>query len=509
MGKPTGFFFDARHRERLIVPSAAREGFVPSSKPSAMEVLMTEDRYKKNIHSKMTGLTIGALALVAVSTPTLAAQPNEVFKAMSAVQVQGNPLASFDISFVDPQLSKYFLADRSNAAIDVLKTGVLHPTATTLGKGSFVGVALSGGKVDNDHSGPNGVITANDHKEVWAGDGPKTVTNDTKPFAGTPCAVLDISKCSHVVVIDINKDKVTHQINTGGLGRSDELCVDPDDNVVLIANDVGDAFNGVDKSDLFISFISTKGAKAYNVIGTIEFRDGKDPNAMGVVATGGIEQCQYRHANRMFYLALPSTEKNSAGAVLVIDPQKMKVEQVFDQAFSSPHCVGPAGLALGPGTQILLGCSNSGTDTVVIDADSGNLLFVLGGLNGNDEVWFNPGDSHYFLGGGNHLANGKPDPILGIADASTENVTEDQSVPSKVGSHSVAAEPRHNLVYLPINNAEESEVNGGPSEGNEPSGEDVCSQFGIEDSQGCILILKSVGPPDRFGNGKFIRGESD
>ena len=71
-------------------------------------------------------------------------------------------------------------------------------------------------------------------------------------------------------------------------------------------------------------------------------------------------------------------------------------------------------MALGPFPQILLGCTNAGPNSVVINANSGAITAKLAGEAGADQVWFNPGDNTYFLGSGNHLSpSGNADPILG------------------------------------------------------------------------------------------------
>src|SRR5215468_8216976 len=61
----------------------------------------------------------------------------ETFTKTSVITVPGG-LNSFDIGFVDPQLGLYFLADRTNATIDQVKTS--DNTLTQLAAGSFVGV---------------------------------------------------------------------------------------------------------------------------------------------------------------------------------------------------------------------------------------------------------------------------------------------------------------------------------------------------------------------------------
>ena len=59
-------------------------------------------------------------------------------KCLTAVaMIPGNPLRSFDISWVNPDRAEYYLADRSNAGIDVIDTQTLKFKRTI---GGFVGV---------------------------------------------------------------------------------------------------------------------------------------------------------------------------------------------------------------------------------------------------------------------------------------------------------------------------------------------------------------------------------
>src|SRR5437867_5687566 len=354
-----------------------------------------------------------------VAGPGTAFAADETFSKTSTITVPGG-LNSFDIGFVDPELGLYFLADRTNVTIDQVKTS--DNSITQLAKGSFVGV-----QPGTNTSGPNGVITANDHSEVWAADG--VLCAPTPPGCG---ATTPATQTSRIQVIDLKTGKVTHTIDNGGQRRADELCEDPQHHLVLLAND--------DDLDLFLTFISTE---SYKVVGKI-FLDGSDRNAKNVKATNGIEQCQWNPRTKKFYLAIPevngSSDNSVPGAVLEINPASRKVEKVFpiDFGFSagSPattDCLGPQGMAIGPQREILLGCSNAGKGSVIINELNGDLVRNLPGLNGNDEVWFNPGDNHYFLAGGNHTGG----PILGVVDQSPDaNDNEDASATSALGSHS-------------------------------------------------------------------------
>src|SRR6267143_1420471 len=84
------------------------------------------------------------------------------------------PLQSYDISWVNPQRAEYYLADRSNNAIDIIDTQQLT-FKRSLGQGLFKGLKFNatGTAADNAHSGPNGVVTHG--RWVYAGDGDSTL----------------------------------------------------------------------------------------------------------------------------------------------------------------------------------------------------------------------------------------------------------------------------------------------------------------------------------------------
>lgn len=384
-----------------------------------------------------------------VAGPGTAFAADETFTKTSVITVPGG-LNSFDIGFVDPKIGYYFLADRTNSTVDQVDTSD-NDLIAQLAKGAFVGL-----QAGSDTSGPNGVITANNHTEVWAADG--VLCADAQNACTT--ATTPATQTSQVVVINIDSGEVVTNIDTGGQRRADELCEDPQHHVVLVAND--------DPVDLFLTFISTQ---TYSVVGKV-YLDGTDPNAKKIKATNGIEQCQWSPRTKKFYLAVPEvngdgiTANQQPGVVLQINPSSMKVEKVFPIDFgfvaataataaanavpATADCLGPQGLAIGPNRQILLGCSNSGKGSVIISEIFGDEILNLPGFNGNDEVWYNPGDNHYFLAGSNHKIGSSSLPILGVVDVKADLVNGDSPVATLSSSHSVAADPVYNQVYVPV-----------------------------------------------------------
>src|SRR4030095_9272878 len=140
----------------------------------------------------------------------------ETFLKVGEIDVPGG-LNSFDIGFVDPKIGRYFLADRTNSTVDEVNTS--NNQIHQLAKGSFVGV-----QAGTNTSGPNGVITANNHTEVWAADGVLCGTPAQKNvFTSAP---IHTPQGSRIQVIDLKTGQVTHTIDNGGNRRADELCVD-------------------------------------------------------------------------------------------------------------------------------------------------------------------------------------------------------------------------------------------------------------------------------------------
>src|SRR5262245_31408090 len=320
---------------------------------------------------QVAGLAVGAIAMLAMAGPALteeddaeAIKKDEVFKVTTVIQVlpvasnTAGTLFSFDISWVDPVLKKYFLADRNNKTIDVIDT-----TNVAAGIKQFP-QAFAGFTGVNDTSGPDGVLTANNHKELWVGD------NGNKGAGPGQVWILDASNPGNLITtnpatgkaitnpIPIN-NPVTKKPSTT---RADELCYDSKDNLIMIASPAENAVDApnANKSAPFVTFISTKGKDAYTVVSQLVF-DGKNAPQ----ASNGLEQCGWSPKTGKFYQNVPEINgpngnDSNPGGVAVIDPASAlngspKVERTFP--VNIDDCAGPQGMAIGPHNQILLGCN--------------------------------------------------------------------------------------------------------------------------------------------------------
>src|ERR1700686_1531503 len=123
---------------------------------------------RANLYAYAAAGAISVAATSAFAACTGPGAPTDTqTKCLTAVPIPGNPLRSFDISWVNPDRAEYYLADRSNAAIDILDTEHNQFKRQLPG---FVGIKLNGsGGVNNNISGPDGVATHG--RWLYAGDG--------------------------------------------------------------------------------------------------------------------------------------------------------------------------------------------------------------------------------------------------------------------------------------------------------------------------------------------------
>ena len=309
---------------------------------------------------------------------------------------------SFDISWFDPATKLYYLADRSNAALDVIDT----TTDTLLGQIGGAAFGFSGDTGNTATSGPNGVTVA----------------------PNLPC-IFATDSISRVVSINSAISFVTpvSSVSTGGKFRADELAFDPKDRLIL-------AINNADTPP-FGTLIGVS-ATCQLTVGTKVTFD----TAHGVNATNGAEQPVWEPMTQRFYVSIPEingpgdgTGPNGGVARITIGGA---IETVYPVNFMQP-----AGLTVGPNGDLLVG-SNSVFDTsgkkctAVVPSPSatgapatctgianpqvaicnpgrgctdGSLVSVPG-VGGGDEVYFNSGDGNYYVTAGNDAVG----PVFGV-----------------------------------------------------------------------------------------------
>src|SRR5260370_9675910 len=351
----------------------------------------------------------------------------------------------FDISFVDQTTQTYYLADRSNAVVDVVDARtnelVSQLSATPAFKG-FTG--------NNATSGPNGVVA-------------------TFPWL----FVTDAN--SRVVTIDLRNGKTVGDVSTRGAPglRADEMAYDPKDGLLL-------AVNNADTPPFATLINVNKVTGALTVVKRVTF----DKMHTGVDATNGAEQPVWDPVSGKFYLSIPQTGTAVKDGAVVRISTIGTVEAQYPIEFCSP-----AGLALGPNVDLLAGC-NTIFDTagnlwdstkdvtaapiqVIVDAWTGKIDATVPGVGVGDEVWFNSGDGKYYtasatsplrptevIGSTPLTAHGAA--ILGVLDArdqALKHLVPTFHVPALTTgpaphaastAHSVAANADNNHVFVPL-----------------------------------------------------------
>src|SRR5918911_257426 len=154
-----------------------------------------------------------ALLATLISAPGASAQTvaNPTVR-LAKIAIPGKALRSFDIGWVEPATARYYLADRSNASIDVVDTT------------------------------ENAVVKQITGFKGFTGDGDSLVR-----------------------VVDVPTGSITATISTGGKNRADELAFDPQHGLIVIANDADDP--------PFLSFININ---SRSVAKKLEFPDATD-----------------------------------------------------------------------------------------------------------------------------------------------------------------------------------------------------------------------------------------
>jgi hypothetical protein len=449
---------------------------------------------------------VGAVSL-AVSGAAFAAPPcqgpgaptNTDTKCKTAVQLPPGsaPMRSFDISWVNPHRAEYYLAERSNAAIVIIDTHSLTFKRFLTG---FVGIKNNpNGSVNNNISGPDGVVTHG--RWLYAGDG----NSDLRVYD------LDAPAAS----------AFKENIPTGGKTRVDEMAVTTDGELLLVANNAEDPPFG--------TLFAANGDRSFSnvrIIQKILVDDAVMPKDFGL----SIEQPAWDPKTKRFYTSLPVIANNPPGCnfnadtppvtchggLLVVDPANLQPSYgLFDQVKGGVvplNLCSPNGATVGPNDNLLLGCTPqnnpSDTSTLVINAATRHFANI-GGITGSDEVWFNKGDRRYYTasnrdcgkGGGCPAPAGTRAPggaVLGVIDAETNLLIE--KIPQGQNSHSVAADSKRNLIFVPQTGPTPAVPNGDTTD----VGAGICGG-----NNGCIAVYSHHVDRDRDDRDRDDRDKDD
>jgi hypothetical protein len=411
--------------------------------------MSSNTRLRAYLYASVAPIMFGAIALAGTSASAApctgpGAPNNTQTKCLTAIQISGAPLRSFDISWVNPDRAEYYLGDRSNAGVDIVDTQHLTFRRTI---GGFVGIVLnSKGAVDNNHSGPDGVTSHG--RWLYAGDGNSTL---------------------HVIDLDSPTATATKQIlSTGGSTRVDEMALTTDGRLLIAANNAEDP--------PFATLFAANGDSPVSHTASI-LRITVDPTIIPAGFGLSLEQPAWDPRTQRFYTSIPIIANNPTGCnygqlsgpitchggVLITDPaHPVTVEGAYNATSNTGvvplNACSPNGMTVGPGHTLLAGCNpgNNPSDvtTLVFSDKTPQNSANINGITGSDEVWFNAGDNRYYLGASKDCTT--PGTPCGATSAFTAHLGVVsgtslliEKIPQSANSHSVAADSKRNLIFVP------------------------------------------------------------
>jgi len=361
-----------------------------------------------------TSLAIAATLLTGLDVGSVSAQPvNYTLQTLvsippTAANVQpGGGFTSFDIGYFDAGSGNYFLADRSNASVDIISGTTLQVVGQATG--------FTGQQATTSRSGPDGVVavTSGGTTTLYAGDGNSTlkVFNVTNP--ATPTLLGSVS--------------------TGGSLRVDEMAYSPLTQQLLAANNA-------DSPAFATLFSAPAGSPASITAGKI--------TVPGAAPDDGMEQPVWNPNTGSFFVSVPSFAGDPAGGVVEIKTNG-SIGSVYSFAAMGIASCSSTGLALGGSGNLMVGCGNRSTQTIVLNpTGTGHIVKTFGQLSGNDEIWYDAA-SHNFFATGADAAGRRVFDV--ISDSSGELL---ESVPLPVSSqsnpHSIAVDPLTGDVFVPL-----------------------------------------------------------
>jgi hypothetical protein len=360
---------------------------------------------------------------------------------------------SFDLSVVSGT-TDYF-TDRTNAAVQVIDIPSLKVTSQITGTGAN---AFAGAKPSNANSGPDGINVV-----------------------GTQLYVGDVDS---VKIVDPTTKQVVKTIVIGAAGvRADEGCYDAVHGLYMISTP--------EAATPFSSFINPV---TQTVVATVTFTDSAG------APSAGLEQCRYDPGNDTFYVNNDGTTTNPHGELDALPGAAVRAiaagATVNYTALAGMHAYNegncdPTGLALGPGTDIAVGCREATTAApLLVQILNRNTGTIVASVNagGGDQIEYDASTNRYYNAGSRWTASGMAavggacssaspcTPVLAIIDAATHAVVA--RLPTGNNAHSVAVDSASGLAFMPISSAAA------------PAGCDTCAANGFNDAGVAVFAIR-------------------
>jgi YVTN family beta-propeller protein len=360
---------------------------------------------------------------------------------------------SFDISAV--MGSTYYFTDRNNLAVNVVDIPTLKVTSQITGTGANT---FAGFKPSNANSGPDGLNPVG--TLLYAGD------------------------VNSVKIIDPTTKQVVKTIVVGAQGvRADEGCYDSVHGLFMISTP--------EAATPFATFIDPV---AQAIVATVTFTDSSN------LPSAGLEACRYDAGTDTFYVNNDGTTANPHGELVTLPGASIRAIPAGAtvnytavagfHAYSEGNC-DPTGLALGPGTDIAIGCREATTAApllVQIMNRSTGVIVASVNAGGGDQLEYDAGSNRYYNAGsrwtatGNAAVNGicsaaSPcTPVLAIIDGTSYEVVT--RLPTGNNAHSVAVDPASGLAFMPVSSAAA------------PAGCSTCATNGFNDAGLAVFAIR-------------------
>jgi PEP-CTERM motif len=360
----------------------------------------------------------GAIALAATAGPAVAAPTLSLVKyiavpADGANAQPGGAFSAFDISYADPVTGDIYIADRSNASVDIFSGSSL----TFLGRAT----GFSGQLATTSISGPDGVltVTSGGTTTLYAGDGTSTlkVFNATNPVSPTQL----------------------QSISTGGTTRVDEMAYSPTAHLVLAANNAETPAYG----NLF-STSGPPGSPATLLVGHITV-----PAGQGGIASGGMEQPVWDPNTGSFFVSIPALAgTGNPGGVAEISTAGVVLRTIDFGTMGISSC-SPTGLAVGGSGNLMVGCSAVGSSAIALNPTTGKIVKTFAGLGGTDELWYDPTTKKFYVTGNNGSNSTRFFDV--VTDSALGGIiSQVVNLPATTSAHSIAVDPFNGDVFVAL-----------------------------------------------------------
>ena len=351
--------------------------------------------------------------------------------------------ASFDVGIVTG--GRLYFTDRNNAALQVYDAATNAFVGSIKGfSGCNVGGFLCAGKgFSNSRVGPNSISEIPGTKLLFVSDVDAVRVVDTTTSPGT-------------IVKTIN-------FGTTGAGagiRADAGCFNEDDKIYMVSTG---------GKEPFITFIS---GATQQIIAKVTVNGGRFDGA------GGTETCRYDSSTRNYFVNVSDTKANPRGELLAIPanlitpflaaPMPAGTSRKLGDlgptlaSYPLPQC-DPTGLALGPGTDIAVGCRPGKAGellTVLIMNRTNGAILASVNAGGGDHLQYDVATNRYYNSsnrwrpsgmndaGGGCSAKNPCTPVLSIIDAASRTVVA--RLPAGNNAHTVAVDGESKKVFMPF-----------------------------------------------------------